>query len=111
MLFRKRMSDDRRKKIDGYIQNLEDHGEITKDDFLLKSNRPSIIFDIHQALEEYFGQNDDEGSRFVERVLLRYGTEKNGFMSKEHVNGYERARQLLLRRPKDLEELERFLDE
>lgn len=111
MLFGNRMSQERREKINAYIDELEKHGPITERDFLQMDGKPQISFTVHHALTEYFGRNDDEGNRFVYRVLSRFGCNPETHLSPALVNGYEDTRQLLLKRPKDLKELERLLDE
>lgn len=109
MFFKKRMSKERQDKIKENIDKLEKHGRITEKDF------HDLIVDIsatvRATLREYYGSHEIEGYRFVNRVLERFGSSQEHSLDHASVSGYENARLLLLKRPKDLQDLERLLDE
>lgn len=109
MLFTKRMSQERQDKIKENIDTLEKHGRITEQDF--KNTTVDISATVRATLREYYGSHEIEGYRFVNRVLERFGSSQEHSLGHALVNGYENERLLLLKRPKDLQDLERLLDE
>ena len=109
MLFKKRMSQERQDKIKNNIDMLEQHGPISEIDF--KNTTVDISATVRSTLREYYGSHEIEGYQFVNRVLERFGSTQEHSLGHALVNGYENARLLLLKRPKDLQDLERLLDE
>lgn len=109
MKFLSRLSKEQQKAVNDCIDELERRGPVEEKDFLQIGEVPKSAV-IHRAIRAYYGKGDNHDSNaFVERVLSRFGCSQDDSLGPNLINGYEAARQILLKRPRNLKEFENLL--